>query len=129
MYLNNLDLYNNALLGDASLIKLSVNVTNGEVTIVPNMYVTYNNVIRNVSKCLIRSKYLPDWQTDSCIQCLTVENARENDDYGMTLYGAIINNNDVQVKIEIVRKNSHRLMVQVNKYLKRCVVFIKNNSI
>lgn len=129
MYLNNLDLYNNALLSDASLIKLTVNITDREVTIVPNMYVTYNNVIRNVLKCLIQSKCLPVWQTESCIHCLTVENTRGNDDYGTTLYGEIINNNDIQVKIEIIRENSHRLMVEVNKYLKRCVEFIINNYI
>ncbi|VVC32081.1 Dynein heavy chain, domain-2,Dynein heavy chain domain,Dynein heavy chain, domain-1,Dynein heavy chain, P- [Cinara cedri] len=119
MYLNNLDLYNKALLSDGSLIKLTVNITNKEVTIVPNMYVTYNNIIKNVSKCLIWSKYLTVWQTESCIQCLTVENTWETDYHRTTLYGEIINNNDIREKIEIIRESSHSLMIEVNKYLKR----------
>lgn len=125
MYLNNLDLYNKVLLSDdGSLIILTVNITNKEVTIVPNLFITYNNIIRNVSKCLIWSKYLPVWQTESCIHCLMVEDTRENNYYKTTLYGEIINNNDIRGKIEIIQKNTHSLMVEVNKYLKRYVKFI-----
>lgn len=122
MYVQNLDDYNEALLNENSLIRLTVNITNKELTIVPNMYVTYNNIIRNVSKCLTWLKVLPIWQTDSCIHCQSTENNLWlNHDYGNTMYEEIINNKTVQEKIEIIRKNSHILMVEVNKYLKKYV--------
>lgn len=116
MYLINLDLYNKSLLSDNSLLKLTVNVTNDEVIIVPNMYVTYNNMIKNVLQCLKWSKYLPIWQMESCIFYFTT---LENDYCERTLYEEIINEKDIQEKIETIRKNSHCLMVQVNKYLKK----------
>lgn len=121
MYLKNLDLYNEALLSDSIFIKLTVNITNKEVTIVPNIYVTYNTIIRNVSKCLTWLKLLPLWQKDSCIYNLAIENKWKNESFENTLYEEIIANEAIQEKIEIIRKSSHRLMVVVNKYLKRYV--------
>lgn len=124
MYLRNLDLYNKTLLSDDSLINLTVNVTNREVTIVPNMYVTYNNIIRNVSKCLVWLKILPVWKRNSCLCKLTIENEWKNGNFKNTLYEEIINNKAIQEQIEIIRKTSHNLMVLVNKYLKK---FVKHN--
>lgn len=122
MYLQNLDDYNKALLSENSLIRLTVNITKKDLTIVPNMYVTYNNIIRNVSKCLTWLKVLPIWQTESCIYCQSTENNLWfNHGYGNTMYEEIINNKSVQEKIEIIRKNTHNLMVEVNKYLKKYV--------
>lgn len=115
----NFDLYNKSLLSDNTLLKLTVNVINNEVIIVPNMYVTYNNVIRNVLKCLTWSKCLPIWQMESCLFYFTLENKWENNYCERTLYKEIINNKDIQEKIELIRKNSYSLMVQVNKYLKK----------
>lgn len=126
MYLKNLDLYNEALLSDSIFIKLTVNITNKEVTIVPNIYVTYNTIIRNVSKCLTWLKLLPLWQKDSCIYNATVENKWKNENFENTLYEEIIANEAIQEKIEIIRKNSHGLMVRINKYLKKYVQFILN---
>lgn len=121
MYLKNLDLYNEALLSDSILIKLTVKITNKEVTIVPNIYVTYNTIIRNVSKCLTWLKMLPLWQKDSCVYNSAVEYKWKNENSENTLYEDIIANKAIQKKIEIIRKNSHRLMVAVNKYLKKYV--------
>lgn len=122
--MNNLDYYNNALLSDNSLIKLTVNVTNSEITIVPNLYVTYNNILRNVTKCLSWLKLLPVWQIESCIiYSLEIENNKKNENCGNTLYEKIINNKSILEKIEIIRKNSHSLMVDVNRYLKK---YVKN---
>jgi len=126
MYFNNLDYYNNALLSDNSLIKLTVNVTDKEITIVPNLFVTYNNILRNVTKCLTWLKVLSVWQTESCIYCLSEENKWNNNNYKNTLYDEIINNKVVLEKIEILRKTSHSLMVDINKYLKKYVKYITN---
>jgi len=126
MYLNNLDYYNNALLSDKSLIELTVNITDQEITIVPNLYVTYNNILRNVIKCLTWLKVLPVWHMESCIYCLTEENRWKNENYKNTLYEEIINNKAILEKIEILRKSSHCLMVNVNKYLKKYVKLIEN---
>lgn len=126
MYLKNLDLYNEALLSDSIFIKMTVNITNKEVTIVPNIYVTYNTIIRNVSKCLTWLKLLPLWQKDSCIYNSAVENKWKNENSENTLYEEIIANEAIQEKIKIIRKNCHRLMVVVNKYLKKYVQFILN---
>lgn len=126
MYLNNLDYYNNALLSDNSLIKLTVNVTNEEITIVPNLFVTYNNILRNVTKCLTWLKVLPVWQTESCVYCLSENIKWKNENYKNTLYDEIISNTVVIEKIEILRKTSHSLMVDVNKYLKKYVKYITN---
>jgi len=116
MYLNNLDYYNNALISDRSLIELTVYITDQEITIVPNLYVTYNNILRNVTKCLTWLKVLPVWHIESCTYCLSEENGWKN-----TLYEEIINNKAILEKIEILRKNAHCLMVNVNKYLKKYV--------
>lgn len=126
MYFNNLDYYNNALLSDNSLIKLTVNVTDKEITVVPNLFVTYNNILRNVTKCLTWLKVLPVWQTESCIYCLSEENKWNNNNYKNTLYDEIISNKVVLEKIEILRKTSHSLMVDVNKYLKKYVKYRSN---
>lgn len=123
MYLNNLDYYNNALISDKSLIKLIVNITDKEITIVPNLYVTYNTILRNVTKCLTWLKVLPVWQTESCIYCLMEENKWKNENYKNTLYEEIINNKEILEKIEILRKTSHSLMLKVNKYLKKYVKY------
>lgn len=119
MYFINLDLYNKSLLNDNSLLKLTVHVTNNEVNVVPNMYITYNNIIRNVSKCLIWSKCLPLWQTKSCSYNFILENIWESNYNRRTMYDEIIENKDIQEKIEKIRKNSHSLIVKINKYLKR----------
>lgn len=119
MYLNNLDYYNNTLLSDRSLIKLTVNITDQEITIVPNLYVTYNNILRIVTKCLTWLKVLPVWQIESCIYCLTEENKWKNENNKNTVYEEIINNKAILEKIEVLRKTSHSLMVDVNKYLKK----------
>lgn len=124
MYLKNLDDYNKALHSDHSLVKLTVNVIDRAVTVVPNMYVTYNNIIRNVSRCLIWLKVLPVWQIESCIRRPMVGNKWLNDRCGNTLYEEIISDKAIQEGIEVIRKNSHGLMVEVNKYLKR---FAKKN--
>lgn len=129
MYLNNLNNYNNALLSDNSLIKLTVNVTDKEITIIPNLYVTYNNILRNVTKCLTWLKVLPVWQIESCIYCLTDENKWKNENYMNTLYEEIIKNEAILEKIEIIRKTSHSLMVDVNKYLKKYVKYISNKYV
>lgn len=126
MYLKNLDFYNEALLSDGIFIKMTVNITNKEVTIVPNIYVTYNTIIRNVSKCLTWLKLLPLWQKDSCIYNSAVENKWKNKNSENTLYEEIIANEAIQEKIEIIRKNCHRLMAVVNKYLKKYVQVILN---
>lgn len=122
MYLQNLDFYNKALLSDNSLIKLTVNVTDNEVTVVPNVYVTYNNIIKNILKCLVWLKVLPVWQRESCIvNRRMIENKWKNvaGNHDNTLYGEIINNDGIREKIELIRKNSYSLMVEVNKYLKK----------
>lgn len=123
MYLKNLDVFLEALQIEKTLIKLTVNVTDKEVTVVPNMYVTYNDIIRNVSKCLTWSKFLPVWQDKSCVHCPTRGDKWETDYAEKTLYEDIINNTDIREKIEIIRKNAHNLMVEVNKYLKKYVLF------
>lgn len=123
MYLRNLDLYNKTLSSDQTLIKLTVNITNKEVTIVPNMYVTYNNIVRNVSKCLIWSKALPIWQKKSCLCDSALENKWKEGSFVGTLYEEIIINTDIQEIIDVIQKNSHNLMVEVNKYLKKSVEF------
>lgn len=119
--MKNLNYYNKALQSDNTLVKLTVNVTGRVVTIVPNMYVTYNNIIRNVSRCLIWLKVLPVWQEESCINHPMVVNECLNDHCGNTLYEEIINDKAIQQEIEVIQKNSHGLMVEVNKYLKRYV--------
>lgn len=122
MYLQNLDFYNKALLSNNSLIKLTVNVTDNEVTVNPNVYVTYNNIIKNILKCLVWSKVLPVWQKESCIlNSRTIENKWKNatGNYEYTFYAELIDNESIREKIEFIRKNSHYLMVKVNKYLKK----------
>lgn len=121
MYLKNLNFYNEALLSDKTLIKLTIQVSNKEVTIVPNLYVTYNNIIKNVTKCLKWSKLLPIWQRESCVYFPTVENELNSFSCVNTLYEEIIGHVSIKEKIEIIRKNSHSLMVKINKYLKRYV--------
>lgn len=122
MYLQNLDFYNKALLSDNSLIKLTVNVTDNEVTVNPSVYVTYNNIIKNILKCLVWLKVLPVWRRESCIvNSRTIENKWKNaaGNYENTFYGELIDNESVREKIELIRNNSHSLMVEVNKYLKK----------
>lgn len=119
MYLKNLDFFLEALLFEKTLIKLTVNVTDKEVTVVPNMYVTYNNIIKNVSKCLTWSKLLLVWQDKSCVHCPARGDKWETDHVEKTLYEEIINNKDIIEKVEIIRKTAHNLMVEVNKYLKK----------
>jgi hypothetical protein len=126
MYLKNLDSYNKAIQSDKSLVKLTVNVTDRVITIVPNIYVTYNNIIKNISRCLVWLKVLPIWQAKSCISHSIVDNKWLIDHYGNTFYEEIISNRAIQEKIEIIRKNSHSLIVEVNKYLKK---YVKNNYI
>lgn len=119
MYFTNLDLYNQALLSDCSLIKLTVNITKKEVTVFPNMYITYNNIVKNVSKCLTWLKTLPVWQKESCVDVLTTENNWIDKNPKNTLYEEVVSSQDIQRKIEIIQKNTHSLMVDVNKYLQK----------
>lgn len=119
MYLTNLDVYNKALLSDCSLIKLTVNITKKEVTVVPNVYDTYNDIVGNVSKCLTRLKTLHVWQKESCINVLTTDNQWIGKNIENTLYEEVVCNTDIREKIETIQKNAHGLMVDVNKYLKK----------
>lgn len=119
MYLENLNFYNNILLNDNSIIKLTVNIIDNEVTVTPNMYDTYNNIIRSVSKCMEWLKVLLVWQKESCICVPFKENEKESDLYENTLYKKIINNLEIREIIEKIGKNSYNLMIKINKYLKR----------
>jgi len=125
MYSTNLVSYNNALLGDRALINLTVNVTNGEVTVVPNLYAVHNNVIGNVARCLAWSTALAVWRHGSCV--VRDDNRPTADDgplsnrkrRGQTLYDGVTGDGAIRAKIETTRANTRGLMVKVNKYLKR----------
>ncbi|PNF33091.1 Dynein heavy chain 10, axonemal [Cryptotermes secundus] len=119
MVVNNLRNFNDLLLGKVSLFQVETSLAVPEVVLLPAANDIYNSILRSIRGFLEKLKRVPRWMNGSCLECEPVKASDTNQLYTFSFFEDVVIVPVVSDMVLRVQDTAHRLVSEVQKYLKR----------